>query len=104
MLGDRIKEARKAKGLKQEELADLIGAKNTSVSGWENNEHRPSIDLITKMSEVLEVKVSWLLEENEKPDNTKVLNYLIEGLEQLPEEAKREIDNMIDYIKTKYKK
>lgn len=35
--GERLKELRKKRGLTQKELAQLISAKNNSVSNWEND-------------------------------------------------------------------
>lgn len=39
--GERLKKARKEKGLTQRELAQLIGAKNNSVSNWEKDQNTP---------------------------------------------------------------
>jgi len=105
MLGDMIKEARKAKKLTQKQLADMIGAKHSSISDWENNLHRPSINLIPEIGEVLGVKVSWLLEEDEqKPDDTNVTNFLTNKIEKLSDEDKEEIDKYIEYLISKHKK
>ena len=39
-LGPRIRAARKAKGMTQEDLAESIGAARPSISNWENNKVR----------------------------------------------------------------
>ena len=42
-------EARKAKGLSQKELADMLGVSNKSVSKWENAEAFPRDDTLDKL-------------------------------------------------------
>lgn len=60
-IGDRIKEARKAKGMTQRQLADEIHAKHNSVSNWENNQNKPDPDTIELICGVLNVSPSWLM-------------------------------------------
>lgn len=60
-LGDRIKEARKKKGLTQKELADMINAKHNSISNWENNQNKPDPDTIELLCGALDADPSWLL-------------------------------------------
>jgi transcriptional regulator with XRE-family HTH domain len=42
-IGEKIKELREAKGLKQWELADLIGSYQSQISGWESSLCEPNI-------------------------------------------------------------
>lgn len=60
-IGLRIKEARLAKKLKQEELADLIGAKYRSVSTWELGTAKPDCLTLLRICEVLNVSPDWVL-------------------------------------------
>ena len=59
--GDRLKNARKLKGLTQKELADMINAKHNSVSNWENNHNKPDPDTIELLCGVLDVSPNYLL-------------------------------------------
>lgn len=61
VLGDRIREARKKKGLTQRQLADLIGAKHNSISDWENNKNNPDPNTIELLMRVLDVDANLLL-------------------------------------------
>ncbi len=62
--GDRLRKARKDKGLTQKQLADLIGAKHNSISDWENNKNRPDPDTIEYICGALEIPVSRLFSES----------------------------------------
>ena len=65
-IGLRIKEARQAKNLKQDELAELIGAKSGAVvSSWENGKAKPDCLTIQKICEVLEISPNHLLGYND---------------------------------------
>ncbi len=59
--GEKIKDARKAKGMTQRQLADKIGAKHNSVSDWENNKNKPDPDTIELICGVLDITPNYLL-------------------------------------------
>lgn len=52
-----IFEARKAKGLSQKQLADMLGVSNKSVSKWENAEAFPRDDTLDKLCSVLDINL-----------------------------------------------
>ena len=60
-LGERIAQFRKEKGLKQDELAEMLGITPQAVSKWENDQTCPDITLLPKLAEILEVTVDELL-------------------------------------------
>ena len=51
--GEKIKEARLAQHLNQEELAERIGSKYRSVSTWENGTAKPDYPTLIRLCEVL---------------------------------------------------
>ncbi|MBS6646772.1 MAG: helix-turn-helix domain-containing protein [Clostridiaceae bacterium] len=59
--GEKIKEARKLKGLTQKQLAIKIGAKHNSISDWENNKNKPDPDTIELLCGVLDITPNYLL-------------------------------------------
>ena len=61
-LGKRISENRKAKNIKQEELAEMLLVSPQAVSKWENNISCPDISLLPKLAEILGVSVDELLQ------------------------------------------
>ncbi len=57
--GDRIRDARKAAGLTQRQLADSLGVSNTSISNWEKGLSRPDADMIQKLCTYLSVQPNY---------------------------------------------
>jgi transcriptional regulator with XRE-family HTH domain len=62
-LGKKIKVARVELDLNQSELAKKIGAKQKSISRYENGLSMPSIDTLMKIAKALKKKAAYFLEE-----------------------------------------
>ena len=58
---ERLKRYRKAKNYTQQELADLLGVSNKSVSRWESGNGYPDIVLLGPLARALDVTVDALL-------------------------------------------
>lgn len=58
---ERLKRFRKAKNLTQQELADLLGVSNKSVSRWESGGGYPDVALLAPLARALGVTVDDLL-------------------------------------------
>lgn len=67
-IGERLKAARLAQHLNQEELAERIGAKYRSVSTWENGTAKPDCLTIIRICEVLKISPNHLLGYNSSVD------------------------------------
>jgi phage repressor protein C with HTH and peptisase S24 domain len=61
-LGDRIRLARRAAGLKQHELAKHFDVARVSVTQWEAGKTRPDPDKLPALAVVLKVSLPWLME------------------------------------------
>lgn len=61
-LHDRIKEARRKKGLTQTDLGNLIGVAKTTVAGYEKN-REPTAAQIGQIADALDVDVTFLLQD-----------------------------------------
>lgn len=83
-IGKRISENRKAKNIKQDELAEMLLVSPQAVSKWENDISCPDISLLPKLSEILGITVDELL--SGKKENAAVL---------VPEEKRKDIKDMI---------
>ncbi len=57
-IGARIKELRKLKGLKQSELAELVGIDSKHMSKLECGRCFPSFDLLSKIAKILDKSIA----------------------------------------------
>lgn len=58
----KIKEYREKAGLKQSELADLVGARRETIVHLENGRYNPSLKLAMDIAKVFHVSVEELFE------------------------------------------
>lgn len=61
-IGQRIQEARKAKGLSQDELANKLGSKRTTIGNYERGERSIDTDMVKKIADALGVPSSLLID------------------------------------------
>jgi len=61
--GKKLREAREAKGLSQQELAKSIGSIHTVIGRYERDEMKPSIDVVKRLAEELGTTVGYLIDE-----------------------------------------
>ena len=64
-LNEKIQELRKAKGMTQEELAQVLHVSRTAVSKWESGRGYPSIDSLKAIAAFFSVTIDDLLSCNE---------------------------------------
>jgi transcriptional regulator with XRE-family HTH domain len=64
--GKRLKEARGAKKLTQEEAAKKLGIDHTTISKYENNKSEPDNETLQRLAELYGVSISYLYGENNK--------------------------------------
>lgn len=62
MLGERIKERRKAVGLTQAQLGDIVGVARSTVCSWEKNVFMPDIEMVRDIARALNTRAAYLLE------------------------------------------
>ena len=104
-IGDNIKRIRTEKGIQQKKMASDLGLNQSNYSKIENGKREPSIELINKLSEYLEVSVNDLFNEQEQiPKEVTIENKntleQMKMIEQLDEEDKFIILKMIDKMLT----
>ena len=102
--GDYITSLRKQKNLSQADLGKLIGTSGDIIGKYERDEVKPSIEVASKISDVLEVSVDYLLGKTSIVIDKKTLKRL-EDIEQLEQNDKDNIlytlDNLIKAAKFK---
>lgn len=60
-LGTRIMNLRKKKRLSQQKLANKLFVTDKTISSWEKNRTEPGLEMIIKLSEVLDCSASYLI-------------------------------------------
>lgn len=60
-IGSKIRAARKRAGLKQKDLAKIIGVTESRISQYENGSQRPRVDTIQKIADGLKISPFDLL-------------------------------------------
>ena len=102
--GEQITTIRKRKGISQAELGKQVGTSGDIIEKYERDEVKPSIEVASKISDVLEVSLDFLLGKITAEINKKTLGRL-QDIEQLPNEDKEHIfytlDAMIKSVKLK---
>ncbi len=79
LIGLRIKELRKRKGLSQEEVAEKAETSPNYLSRMERGTENPTLDMLIKISEALKVEM-WELFDFSHQENPKVLRELLKRL------------------------
>ena len=59
---NNIKELRKNKNLRQEDLAEKLGVTRQTIIAIENNKYDPTLELAMKISEFFEVSVNEIFQ------------------------------------------
>ena len=67
---NHIKEYRKQRGLRQEDLADILGVSRQTIIAIENNKYNPTLELAMKLVRYLNTTVEelFVLEETHHED------------------------------------
>lgn len=108
ILGNRIKTLRLEANLTQEEFGKPYSLKKSTVSQYESGSSRPDDELKKKIALDYNVSLDWLMgltNARNHCEDSEITTALHSDTEydDLPDEAKKEINNFIDYIKQKYK-
>ena len=65
-VGKFLKELRNQKTLTQEQLAEMLGVSNRSISRWENGVTMPDFDLLIQMAKFYDVEIEEILDGERK--------------------------------------
>lgn len=93
ILARRLRNLREEKGYKQEGVANKLGIKSNTLSGYETGTRSPDPDMIVKLSQLYNVTTDYLLGESDSRHLTAVDE----------EEIDREIREVTSKIKIWYK-
>jgi transcriptional regulator with XRE-family HTH domain len=107
-LGNRLKSLRNIKGLSQRQLAKILNVAPSTLAMYELDKREPDYETLKKIADFFEVTTDFLLGRSNDP-NLFNRDKIAEGnsnykVQDLPEEAKKTLEEFIDYIHSKYSK
>ncbi len=89
LLGKRIKEVRKSRGLTQDALSEKIGIDSKHLSRIECGKNRPSIELLYKISAVLNIEPYRIFQNEHLQEKDELIKEITGALSNSPEEKVR---------------
>ncbi|BCS52655.1 helix-turn-helix domain-containing protein [Geobacter sp. SVR] len=95
MLGLRIREQRKRKGLNQEQLAEKLGIDQKHMSKIELGKSYPSLDRLIRISEVLQVPLPRLFEFQHLADAGDLEKQICDMVQMLSETDQRRLYKIV---------
>ena len=92
-MANRLKELIKAKGIKQVDIAKLLGVKPSTVSGWVHESRQMDYQTLVKLAEYFDVSIDYILKRDEAAPET----------EKAPDtaEAASEAEEKISMVQTR---
>lgn len=104
ILAKRLKELREERGYFQKFVADKLGIRSNTLSGYENGTRMPDPAMLTKIADLYNVSVDYLLGRTAIRHLEDIAAHRSDDiLDSLPDEALKEIENFKEFIKSKYK-
>ena len=105
ILAKRLKQLREEHGYLQKSVADKLGIKSNTLSGYENGTRMPDPSMLSVLADIYGVSVDYLLGRTDtKTQEELAAHRSDEYLEDLPEEAVKELNMFKDFIRAKYGK
>lgn len=106
----RLKQLRKEANLTQEELASKLNKTRSTIAGYETERKEPDYDTLKCIADFFNTSIDYLLGytdiRNPYSNDDKSATKTYPNLDKsgLPEEAIKQIEDYIEFIKQKYKR
>ena len=104
-LGERVKELRKEHGWSQGELAERVGTDARQISRYENGRITPSLDVVARLAEVLNVSLDYLVIEGVERRPLHIADHglgeRLGALGELSDEDRASLLNVLDTLVAK---
>ena len=85
----KLRELRKQRGFTQQQLADIVGVSNVSLSNYERGTQAPDIEILIKLADALGVSLDTLVgrmsDSKEEYPITKEAQIIARGVDKLPQ-------------------
>jgi transcriptional regulator with XRE-family HTH domain len=92
-LGEKIQEAREKASMSQRKLGILLGVSDKTVSSYENNRTRPSVEILSRIAKELKKPIGYFLDEGlvTTEDRISIIKSKIEELKKDISDLERRI-------------
>lgn len=102
-IGQFLRGLRNEKKLTQEQLGEILGVTNKTISRWENGNYLPSVEMLQLLSEYYSVSINELLAgERLVEDNYK--EKAEENIKSILSESAFSLKDRVEFFKKKWKK
>lgn len=101
MIGKRLKEVRKIKGLTQADIAARVGVSLSTVKKWELDLNEPNSDKLIALALTLNVSTDYLFGRDTAPDLvlTKDKERLLAIIDSLPPRQREAVTQYAEFLK-----
>lgn len=106
MLGIKLRLLREERGKTQDEVSNILNIARGTYAHYELGKRSPDYDTLKKLADFFGVSTDYLLDRTEKRDSpkngldTKAYHNL--DIDGLPEEAIKQVEDYIEFVKQKY--
>lgn len=100
--GTRLLQARKAKGLSQDDLAKFLGTKGPAIERYESDEMKPFFEAASKIAQTLDVSLDWLMSHTDLELDKKMIQRIQEVSKMKPKN-KEYVFAMLDAFLSNHK-
>lgn len=109
MLKERLVKLRTDEGLSQYELAKVLGLSRGQISNYELGTRQPDYETLVKLADFFNVSTDYLLGRTNDPSphpqiETIAAHRTDDPMDELPPEARRSLEEFIDFVYKKYGK
>jgi transcriptional regulator with XRE-family HTH domain len=100
----RLRELRSGAGLTQTEFGALFNLSKQTISGYEKGDNAPPIETLEKLADYFKVSTDYLLGRSSIKNNpvTIAASRSDDRMDDLPEQALKEIEQFKEFVRAKY--
>ena len=102
-IGNFLAELRKEKGLTQEELGEILGVSNKTVSRWETGNYMPPVEMLQALSTYYGITINEILS-GQRLTAAEYQKKAEENLKSVVASSPFSLNEKIDFYKRKWKK
>lgn len=102
MLGERLSELRKEKGLTQKQFAALLNVSEATVSAWERNLYHPDDEMKIRLAQCFDVSTDYLLGVTDEKRTLQKRNSEIVYFPNLSPAARAELEAFLETFRKKH--